>query len=240
MAIFLILSPTLAFASQAGIVIKKQNGTVKSSCVAFDGSSISGMQLLQNSGFNPVVKNGFIVSIDGVGDKDSSQMSKDDLFWSYWKLKNGAWSFQNSGANYSRVNDGEVEGWEFGHGTSSLPQITFERICQKIKTDESTKFSGNITPSQDNNNTATVEQITASQTSVSVKIADKAPISTQTIVPGQTDTQSSANVKGDNDQRSTTVFPEFSLKNIAILFLIFIAFGAIFIFVKLAVKKICK
>jgi hypothetical protein len=166
-------------------------------------------------------------------------MSKDDSFWSYWKL-NGSWSFQNSGANYSRVEDREVEGWEFGHGTSSLPQITFEQICQKAEKDESTTSNDTVVQSQENDKAITSEQIIASQTSTSAKSLLKESTATMAASPVQTETQYGMAMKGDGDQKSLSEFPEFNLKNISILFLIFIACGAIFIFIKLAVKKICK
>lgn len=123
-----LLVPRSAEGARGAVVIKKSNGEVKSACVDFEGESISGWKLLESSPFSPIAKNGFIVEIDGEGGKDSSEMGDGEHFWSYWRLSDN-WIFQNAGATYTRVKDGDVEGWEFGKGSSSLPKIQFNDIC---------------------------------------------------------------------------------------------------------------
>jgi hypothetical protein len=239
---FIVFFPKYTFASRAGIVIKKQDGTVKSSCVVFDDIYISGMELLQRSGFNPVVKGGFVVSVDGEGSKDSSQMLKDDLFWSYWKL-NGSWAFQNIGANYSHVEDGGVEGWEFGRGNCSLPLITFEEICGQTDRDKSSAPADDIT--QDKNAVGEIgeesgslssEQVQSSQVNISDESANNRPALTPVEII-QSETKTDATVRGVSDRRFPSIFPEFNTGNVLILFSIFVVCGAVFVFIKVLLKK---
>jgi len=126
--LMLFCAPRSALASRAGLVIGKNDGQIKTACIEFEQDFISGMALLKQSGFPIVEKDGFIISIDETASKDSSQMGGDDYFWSYWKMEE-VWIFQNVGANYSVVRDGDVEGWSFGGGSSNLPSTKFSDIC---------------------------------------------------------------------------------------------------------------
>jgi len=244
---FLILSaivlcfPGFALATKAGIIIKKQDGNTKTACVDFDGETISGLQLLQKSPFNPVVKNGFVIQIDGEGEKDSAQMSKDDLFWSYWKF-DSYWRFQNVGANYSRVANGDIEGWEFGRGKSSLPKVSFEQICPSAKS-EDTKPNETIDQAGDMKLTqipVTAQRVDNLEIESPKNILNNNPSIPNGTIGGQI-ADLPQSVKGATDTKQPlSIFPKFNLKNVLILFAIFILAGTSFVFIKAGIKKFVK
>lgn len=236
----IIALPFSALASQAGLVVKKQNGATKTACVEFAGDSISGMKLLQTSGFDVVVKNGFVVSIDGEGAKDNSQMSGGDPFWSYWKLNGNSWVFQNVGANYSKVKDGGVEGWEFGYGQSSLPQMTFEQICKPESVKVNSDFINVQATALEDNQLMDQREDQQATKSESFKGPEDNP--TQIVEQSQTTTPSFSNDREsdsavDNKKR---IIPDFNFINVLILFMVFIFAGMLFVFARLLFRKFSK
>lgn len=254
--IFVLLAflPSIANASRAGIVIKKRDGQTKTACVTFDSSTISGWQLLEGSGFNPVSKNGFVVGIDGESSEDSSQMSSGDAFWSYWKYSGSGWLFQNVGANYDCVKDGDIEGWELGDGTCHLVNITFENICAPTAVEdmsdgaassaiENLQGAGAASTKNEEYNAAESKMADSQTARVteSDKSNDKTPLATSG-TPILTDLPPvSGSVMGavSSDYVLSTL-PNFNLKNILTLLIFFILLGIFFILVRFGVKKIFK
>lgn len=223
-----VLLPCFALASQAGLVIQKQDGTVKTSCVIFSGSSISGMELLKLSELTLNIKNGFIVTIDGEGSKDNAQMSPGDPFWSYWRLDGDKWNFQNVGANYSKVRDGDVEGWEFGDGKTNLPKISFAQICPSdqasIAESPTIIDSGAKTASATRTKTPAAVQTVSTETSAIEQISPTA-------------TAQDARVLSESTQSTKSFRPEFNILNVAILFFVFAGAAIVFVLIKVALKK---
>jgi hypothetical protein len=226
-AIALGALPQVANAAQAGLVVKHSDGQTKISCVSFDGQSISGWQLLEKSGFNPIAKNGFIVEIDGEKTTDYQQMSEDDAFWSYWQF-DGSWKFFNMGANYTTVKDGDIQGWQLSTGKNSLPQASMARICPPEVIQENTNSPSTV---------ATVTETANAEVSASVSRGVK-NVSTSTPTPIVEKSKSSENVskvQGANDENQNNFF-KFNLKNCLIIFAIFILSGLIFVFAKIKIR----
>jgi len=226
-----VLLPGFVLASEAGLVVKKSSGELKQVCVSFDSDSISGWELLSRSGLNPVQENGFVVEIDSMRSKSPSLMSSNDPFWSYWKYSNG-WRFSSVGANYSRVKDGEIEGWELGSGKSSLPEVSFSSICVE---EEATEAAAQSTAAGDQ--VEVQAQPSPQGKPVAAKSKQISSASEKEVSPS--DTSTTGTVAGESDAKDRFDF-SFNLKNIMIVFLIFLLGGAVFLFAKVLIRKFSK
>lgn len=241
----LVLSPSVSLAARAGIVVRKSDGQTKTACVSFDSDYISGWELLEKSGFNPVSKNGFVVAIDGEGNKDSSQLGRGDNFWSYWK-RNSGWVFQSIGATYDRVRNGDVEGWEFGDGSCHLDSFSFDQICSSSEADtSSTEEDGSqdvktfsvsadtsVTPAASSTSSSPADENTGSiGISASSSPAAAASLESQVAVDSEND---SADI---NQSQTKNILPAFSLKNVISLFAFFIVLGVAFLLIKIRASK---
>lgn len=127
----------------AGLVIVHGDGKVTEQCVAFSEASISGYELLKRAGLLLNVEAGAVgttvCSIDGEGcsyPKESCFcrcQSSPCVYWSYWRHSPEGWQYQNLGAAYTRVRNGDVEGWHWSAGTvtdsKAPPDVSFASIC---------------------------------------------------------------------------------------------------------------
>jgi hypothetical protein len=123
--------PAPAASPHRAAVVVDTGSTVKRVVVTFGEDSISGLDLLQRAGTNPVVyqfggQGGAVCRLLGVGrDAGPSCLGGADgdaRYWAYFRAPAGTSSFKYSsaGAGSTRVHDGDVEGWRFG--TGSAPQ----------------------------------------------------------------------------------------------------------------------
>ena len=128
--------------NRAGIVVRGVDGHVHTACVAFAEPTISGMALLERSGFDVNAQvsgsNATVCSIDGGGcnfPQDTCfcqcQGGSACRFWNYWHLEGDTWQFAASGAPVYRVKPGGVDGWTWGDGeqVSRPPAISFAEVC---------------------------------------------------------------------------------------------------------------
>ena len=91
----------------AAVVVDPGEGQTQTACVAFSGESISGLDLLEESGFDyQADQDGFIESILNVSNPDGGTN-----YWSYWSWDGREWAFQNAGPAGSTVLPGTVEAW---------------------------------------------------------------------------------------------------------------------------------
>ena len=112
----------------AGLVIQFDDARVEEFCVSFVGDSITGLELLQRSGFEVVVEdfgaNGVAVCrIDGIGCDHPIQPcfcrcedpNADCVLWGYYTIQGpgSTWTFSQVGAAQRPVRDGDVDGWRF-------------------------------------------------------------------------------------------------------------------------------
>lgn len=92
----------------AALLIDPGEGETQTACVPLVGETITGLELLDASGFEYDSQEGFINSILGISNPDG-----ETNYWSYWAWNGREWVFQSAGANDSIVHPGSVEAWHF-------------------------------------------------------------------------------------------------------------------------------
>jgi len=128
LVLLILLLPSSASANKAGLVIRKSTGEIKTACVEFSQAFISGKDLLEMAGLNPIFENKFLIEIDGERSEGYKNLDDDDSYWSYW-IYDGIWKYANSGATYTKVYDRNVHGWQLAQSQLRIPSINFEDIC---------------------------------------------------------------------------------------------------------------
>lgn len=122
---------------RAGVIVDTGSGT-HIVVVSFPEDSITGLDLLQRAGADPVVRSftgqgGGVCALYGVGHTaDSSCLGSNDdpRYWGYFLAHGGAtsWTYARAGAGSVTVHDGDVDGWRYGNGDSpsfrSFAQLT--------------------------------------------------------------------------------------------------------------------
>jgi hypothetical protein len=130
--------------NQAAVIVRLNEEIVESRCVAFDGESISGLELITRSGLDVDLHvaglGSAVCSIEGTGcaaDDCFCQCAGGDecVYWSYWHRTDDSWEYARAGANSYRISHGDVDGWSWGPGsvTNAIepPPIPFEEICSQ-------------------------------------------------------------------------------------------------------------
>lgn len=117
----------------AAIVIDAGEGEVQTACVQLSDNPISGLTLLEDSGFEYDNQDGFINSIAGIGNAEG-----ETNYWSYWTWDGREWTFQSTGAGDSAVHPGTVDAWYFTSWEifPSLPPNTtpvLSTVCENGK-----------------------------------------------------------------------------------------------------------
>ena len=126
---------------RAAVVVRFDDERLESRCVAFEGSEISGYELLQRSELAIDVKSesqgGLVCAIEGTGcgvDNCLCECKGDPcVYWSYWQWSDDGWSYSPIGATVRQLSNGDVDGWSWGPGsvTSAIepPAMSFEDVC---------------------------------------------------------------------------------------------------------------
>jgi hypothetical protein len=109
----------------AGLVVVLPD-RVESFCIEFAGDTITGTELLEQSGLSIVFAGfgglgGGVCRIEDVGCSDPGNcfcqcQGADCAYWSYFALEDGAWTYENVGPAQHRLHDGDVDGWVWGDG----------------------------------------------------------------------------------------------------------------------------
>jgi len=92
----------------AGLVIDPGEGETQTACVRVEGDTLSGLELLDASGFTYDAPEGFVNSI-----MDISNPEGETNYWSYWHWNGTEWVFNNVGASESEVLSSSIEAWHF-------------------------------------------------------------------------------------------------------------------------------
>lgn len=95
-------------ANQAAIIIDPGEEEPQSACVEFTDESISGLDLLDASGFDYDAPDGFVSAILGLTNPEG-----ETNYWSYWAWDGREWVFKETGASGSEVLPGAIEAWHF-------------------------------------------------------------------------------------------------------------------------------
>ncbi|HYO48924.1 MAG TPA: hypothetical protein VEW94_03650, partial [Chloroflexia bacterium] len=125
--------------SRAGLVVQYADGSTQTSCVAFGGESITGLDVLLRAGLEVTVESqgglGALVckiGLDGCNFPEQPCVCQSygpgGVYWSYHHLKDGKWRASGLAASTYKVRNGDVEGWAWSSG-SPPPVHAFEQIC---------------------------------------------------------------------------------------------------------------
>ncbi len=125
--------------SRAGLVVQFGDGSVRSYCIAFEGESITGFDLLLKSGLNVTAEGfggmgGLVCKIEGEGCDYPGEAcvcksyGPQGVYWSYHHLREGKWKTSSMGAGGYRVRNGEVDGWAWSAGKAPVVR-TFDQLC---------------------------------------------------------------------------------------------------------------
>jgi hypothetical protein len=130
--------------NRAALVIRYEDGSVETRCVAFSEPQITGEDLLQRSGLTAVMDynaltGGAVCGIKGLGcsvqDCFCRCQGTDCQYWAYYHWVDGGWQYSQLGASSYQVKNGALEGWSWGPGNFSSgtepPVVMFEEICAR-------------------------------------------------------------------------------------------------------------
>ena len=140
--------------NRVALAVQFGDGNTVTRCVAFAEPEISGYDLLVRSGMEIVGSyypgtGAGICSINGEGcgaaDCYCECRGSTCLYWSYWHLVGGDWTYSHVGASEHRARDGDVEGWRWSDGEPPLV-IGFAEICAPPPTDTPTPRPAAPTP----------------------------------------------------------------------------------------------
>ena len=125
---------------QAGLVVVRGDGSVTSVCVPFSEESITGAELLRRSGLGVALDAygglGYgVCEIGGEGcpagqDCFCQCRGNPCAYWVYsHRQADGSWAISGVGASGWQVQNGDVDGWVWGDGSTAPPTVAFEQIC---------------------------------------------------------------------------------------------------------------
>jgi hypothetical protein len=196
--------------NQAGLVVVHGNGTVITRCVSFSEAEISGVTLLQRSGLPWQSANGptgaALCALDGEGCAASDCFCKCKqapcAYWNYFTgNEDGSWFYAGVGAAVRTLKNGDTDGWVWGDGSASPPQLDFETICP-------TGNSGGVTvPAQPTVALPTVE-VTVDPTISPSATADPTTTNVPSLTPSPTATPTQKPVPTTQQVQSLTNTPE--------------------------------
>jgi hypothetical protein len=130
--------------SRAGLVIQFDEGRSETRCVTFEGSEISGADLLVQADLEAIVdvSSGMGVIVCQIAGEGCAYPAEpcfcqcmgggECAYWNYFYLEPGEseWTYSALGAAMRQVPPGSVEAWVWGDGSSppAVP-VDFEEIC---------------------------------------------------------------------------------------------------------------
>jgi prenyltransferase beta subunit len=105
---YLVTPPGSENNNFAGLVIVPNIDNVKTACIKFSQESISGLELIDESGIAYEAQDGFMNSIMDIVNPDGGTM-----YWSYWHWDGRDWVFNNTGASDTKIRHSSIEAWAF-------------------------------------------------------------------------------------------------------------------------------
>jgi len=126
--------------NRASLIVVFSPDDVFGTCVGFSEPEISGIELLNRSGFTVLSQQvaGMGVTVckieetgcDFPGEACFCQcLGAPCNYWSYWTYQNGAWVYSGRGATRRMVQPGEIDAWVWGDGETEPPAPSSVGIC---------------------------------------------------------------------------------------------------------------
>jgi hypothetical protein len=127
---------TTAEQGQAGVVVQFADGSYVARGVPFEGDSITGLDLLLQSGLSTSRSGSVVCRIESNGCNYPGEpcfcqctgSAPGCHFWSYWQWRSESWAFSSSGAADHHVRNGEVVGWHWPGGPLTI-QVSFDELA---------------------------------------------------------------------------------------------------------------
>jgi hypothetical protein len=114
-------------AHHAYVVVEHLSGTTVQRCVGFDGTQLTGEDLMNQSGikYSAQTFSGLgkaVCQIDGEPAQFTECFPKDKPYWAmYVETAGGAWADAQAGYVQTNLKDGDALGWEYRQSTGSPP-----------------------------------------------------------------------------------------------------------------------
>jgi hypothetical protein len=130
--------------NQAGLVIQFADGQSETRCIAFEGETIAGDEMLERSGLEVIIdpSSGMgitVCRIEGLGCDYPAEHcfcqcmgGESCAYWNYFYRDPGdeMWTYSALGALLRKVPPGGMEAWVWGNGnTPPAADLTFEALC---------------------------------------------------------------------------------------------------------------
>ena len=139
----------------AGLVLQFADGSTKTYCVAFDGESITGLDLLLKTGLEVRVESfggaGAMICKIGPDGCDFPEepcvcqsYGPGGVYWSYHHLKAGRWATSGVGVSSYQLHDGDVDGLAWSAGKPP-PLTTFSQVCSAAQVGPPTEAQATAT-----------------------------------------------------------------------------------------------
>ena len=120
---------------RAALIAQFGDGSYVTRCVPFSEESITGLELLIRSGLEVSLWGGAVCRIEQEGCDYPTQScfcqckGSSCQYWSYWHLRDGAWTYAQIGSGDYHVQDGDVEAWLWGDAQTSPVALSFAEVC---------------------------------------------------------------------------------------------------------------
>ncbi|HUG14869.1 MAG TPA: hypothetical protein VMM78_07580 [Thermomicrobiales bacterium] len=133
-----LLPATAQRPNGAGVVIQFEDGSRVYAYVQFAEESMSSEQLLTRTGLDLIMTpfggmGAAVCSIQGEGCPASNcwcmSFGNPAYFWHFYARDGGHWVEQLQGPSSRRVEDGDIDGWLWTSGDTSLPDVTIDGLA---------------------------------------------------------------------------------------------------------------
>ncbi len=140
-----IAATAIAEGPEAGLVVDYGSGRVETVCVAFEGDSIAGDELLARAGFDVNAFSGLVCAIGETGCEHSGSFdsctcecrSGGDgcVYWAFFSRSRdeAGWRYSSLGLRALEAESGDLQGWRWGSGAPGAapapPPLSFEDVC---------------------------------------------------------------------------------------------------------------
>ena len=136
-----VAAPGVACAASSAALVVDTGSNVHTYCVELGGSSVNGLQLIQEAGSQHDLQYRLghggraVCMLANVGASGSDCFGEYPNFWGYWRGNgSGGWTWSSTGAGNVTVSAGDVSGWSWGEGDDGSshpapPKTSYASIC---------------------------------------------------------------------------------------------------------------